>query len=120
MPLHKLREAKVPGKVGCWLAAFLDSAHRQQAVAVEGSVSSLTSVISGVPQGTVLGPVLFLLHIADIANDVSASTTTTSYLDDTRATRSFVDTESDCHALQQDLASIYRWAEEVNMTFNSD
>ena len=40
--LHKLRGAKVLGKVGCWLAAFLDSAHRQQAVAVEGRVSSLS------------------------------------------------------------------------------
>ena len=118
--LHKLREAKVLGKVGCWLAAFLDSAHRQQAVAVDGRVSTLSPVISGVPQGTVLGPVLFLLHIADIAKDVSASTTTSSYVDDTRATRSIVDPESDCQALQQDLASIYRWAEEVNMTFNSE
>ena len=65
--LHKLREAKVLGKTGCWLAAFLNSATRQQAVVVEGRISALSPVISGVPQGTVLGPILFLLHIADIA-----------------------------------------------------
>ena len=118
--LHKLRDGKVLGKVGCWLAAFLDSAHRQQAVAVDGRLSSLSPVISGVPQGTVLGPILFLIHISDIARDVSASTTTTSYVDDTRVTRSMVDIGSDCQSLQDDLTSIYHWAEDVNMTFNSD
>ena len=53
--LHKLRDGKVLGRVGCWLAAFLDSASRKQAVVVEGRISSLSPVISGVPQGTVLG-----------------------------------------------------------------
>ena len=94
--LHKLREGKVLGKVGCWLAAFLDSANRQQAVVVEGRVSALSPVISGVPQGTVLGPVLFLLHISDIARNVSAATHTTSYVDDTRVSRSISDSQSDC------------------------
>ena len=118
--LHKLCKGKVLGKVGCWLAAFLDSANRQQAVVVEGRVSALSHVISGVPQGTVLGPVLFLLHIADIARGVSAETNTTSYVDDTRASRSIVDSQADCQTLQQDLSSIYSWATEVNMMFNSD
>ena len=118
--LHKLRDGKVLGKVGCWLAAFLDSTHRKQAVVVEGRVSDLSPVISGVPQGTVLGPVLFLLHISDIAKGVSAGTSTTSYVDDTRATRSIKDKKADCEALQSDLSSIYSWAAEVNMHFNSD
>ena len=52
--LHKLREGKVLGKVGCWLAAFLDPLVRKQAVGVEGSLSDLRPVISGVPEGTVL------------------------------------------------------------------
>ena len=83
--LHKLRDCMVYGKVGVWLAKFLDSSSRQQAVVVDGRVSSLSPVISGVPQGTVLGPILFLLHIADIANGVSPLTTLKSYVDDTRA-----------------------------------
>ena len=118
--LHKLRDGKVLGKVGCWLAAFLDSSNRQQAVVVNGRISDLSPVISGVPQGTVLGPVLFLLHIADIAREVSQETATSSYVDDTRANRSIADTATDCQALQDDLAGIYRWAEDVNMVFNLD
>ena len=118
--LHKLREAKVLGKTGCWLAAFLNSATRQQAVVVEGRISDLSPVISGVPQGTVLGPILFLLHIADIARGVSTKTTTSSYVDDTRVTRTITDPALDSKALQEDLESIYSWAEDVNMVFNSD
>ena len=70
--LHKLRDSKVLGKVGAWLGHFLDSKQRQQAVAVDGRLSSLSPVISGVPQGTVLGPILFLLHISCIAREVTA------------------------------------------------
>ena len=107
--LHKLREAKILGKTGKWLASFLDSKQRQQAVAVDGTISDLSPVVSGVPQGTVLGPVLFLLHIADIASNESAGTTTSSYVDDTRAQRSIIDADQDCRDLQEDLATIYSW-----------
>ena len=58
----------------------------------------------------VLGPILFLLHISDIARDVSPRTTTSSYVDDTRVNWCIVDTEADCSSLQADLASIYTWA----------
>ena len=118
--LHKLRDCKVLGKIGVWLAKFLDSSARQQAVVVDGRISSLSPVISGVPQGTVLGPILFLLHIADISKDVSPNTTLKSYVDDTRVQRCISDTDADCSALQTDLAAIYSWAEEVAMVFNGD
>ena len=48
--LHKIKECGVRGRVGCWLSAFLDSTSRQQAVGVDGTVSSLSPVVSGVPQ----------------------------------------------------------------------
>ena len=49
--LHKLKSAKVMGKVGRWIAAFLDASNRKQAVRVEGRVSALSPAVSGVPQG---------------------------------------------------------------------
>ena len=117
--LHKIKDCRVTGKVGCWLASFLDPASRQQAVVVDGAVSDLSPVISGVPQGTVLGPVLFLIHIRDIASQLSPNTLATSFADDTRVQHS-VRTDQDCSELQSDLQLIYNWANTVNMHFNSD
>ena len=51
---------------------------------------------------------------------MSTSTTTSTYVDDTRVSRSITDKISDCQALQDDLGIIYAWADNVNMTFNSD
>ena len=75
--------------------------------------------MSGVPQGTVLGPVLFLIHISDIAASLSQGTTATSFADDTRVQRG-IKSVQDCADLQADLNLIYQWAETVNMHFNSD
>ena len=117
--LHKLREKGITGRVGVWIAAFLDSSSRKQSVVVDGRVSELSPVISGVPQGTVLGPILFLVHIADIAESLSAGTEASSFADDTRVVRG-VKTVNDCSDLQADLGRIYEWAEHVNMHFNAD
>ena len=117
--LHELKECGVRGKLGCWIASFLDPGARQQAVTVDGRISALKPVISGVPQGTVLGPVLFLVHIRNISKDLSANTTASSFADDTRVQRGIASVE-DCSSLQADLQLIYDWATKVNMKFNSD
>ena len=116
--LHTLKECGVMGRVGMWLAAFLDPNSRKQAVGVEGRVSPLVPVLSGVPQGTVLGPVLFLVHIRGISSSLSPGTHSSSFADDTRIVRG-VSSIGDCEQLQTDLQSVYHWAEEVNMEFNS-
>ena len=95
MLLHTLSDCGIKGRVGLWIAAFLDSATRKQAVGVEGRLSSLATVISGVPQGTVLGPCLFLIHLMGICNNISSETTVSSFADDTRLQRGVV-SESDC------------------------
>ena len=95
------------GKVGCWL----DPSNRKQAVAVDGRVSPLTPVISYVPQGTVLGPILFLVHIRNISKSLSEGTFATSSA--TRVQRN-VKSENDCSDLQDDQNLIYQWAAQVN------
>ena len=116
--LHMLQECGVQGKVGCWLAAFLDPNVRKQAVGVDGRLSSLVFVMSGVPQGTVLGPCLFLVHLMDISTTLSDGTTVSSFADDTRLQRGIA-TEKDCELLQLDLDKVYTWADEVGMMFNA-
>ena len=65
----------------------------------------MTDVISGVPHGAVLGPVLFLVHILGIYSNVSLGTQSSSFADDTRIWRG-VPSPDDCSLLQKDLESV--------------
>ena len=82
-------------------------------------IPALSHVISGVPQGTVIAPVLFLLMIADISLGVAAATRVSSFVDDTRVKRGIGDPDRECKLLQDDLGVIYEWAERVGLQFNS-
>ena len=115
--LHKLKKLGITGKMGVWLAKFLSD--RYQIIACDGFKSSRAAVLSGVPQGTVLGPVLFLILILDISSDVSDGTRVSSFADDTRASRGMKHS-GDPIELQKDLQTIYAWAKHVNMEFNGD
>ena len=65
--LHKVQHYGIRGSVSSWLSNFLTN--RIQRVVVDGQSSSFNTVLSGVPQGTVLGPLLFLLYINSIEKD---------------------------------------------------
>ena len=93
--------------------------NRYQVIACDGIKSSKAAVTSGVPQGTVLGPVLFLILILDISSKVSEGTRVSSFADDTRASKGMTNS-GDPIQLQKDLESIYEWANIVNMEFNGD
>ena len=69
--LHKLKALGITGKLGVWFYSFLTS--RTYCVRLPGAVSQDHPVLSGVPQGTVLVPLLFLITIADINKDISSS-----------------------------------------------
>ena len=86
---------------------------------IDGHHSSNSTVLSGVPQGTVLGPVLLLVLILDISDGTSNSTRISSFADDTRASRPIHST-ADLESLQTDINTIYAWADKVNMQFNGD
>ena len=79
--LYKLKQFGITKHVGIWLASFLSD--RKQFVPIPGGISTYGPVSSGVPQGTVLGPVLFLILIADITKNVKFSNIS-SFADDTQ------------------------------------
>jgi len=116
--LYTFKDCGVQGRIGKWIAAFLDSNTRRQVVGVDGRLSPLVPVIYGVPQGTLLGPVLFLVHIRGISSRLSTESQSSSFADDTRIWRGIVTTE-DCKDLQKDLCSVYEWGSDINMQFNS-
>ncbi len=80
-------------------------------------LSDASPVISGVPQGSVIGPLLFLILISDIDIDVVASFLS-SFADDTRVSNC-VSGIKDASALQTDLEAVYQWAIDNNMSFNN-
>ena len=85
---------------------------------VQGVLSDPSKVISGVPQGTVLGPLLFLIMVGDIDGGLIHSSAT-SFADDMRIKRK-IESEEDTDLLQKDLGRVISWAKENNMTVNGE
>ena len=79
--LHKIKTLGITGKFGVWLYHFLTG--RTQFFRLQGGVSFDSPVISGVPQGSVLGPLLFIILMCDINSGITASTMV-SFANDTR------------------------------------
>jgi len=111
--LHKLHHYGVQDKVNRWIGAFLHG--RQQAVVVNGEISAYVGVKSGVPQGSVMGPALFLAYINDLPEGLSSPTRL--FADDTAVYRQSA-TEYDQQQLQSDLQQLERWEGNWDMAFH--
>ncbi|KAK3870886.1 hypothetical protein Pcinc_023912 [Petrolisthes cinctipes] len=99
--LHKLEFYGIQGQLLHWIRTFLTT--RKQRVVLDGSQSPSVPVTSGVPQGTVLGPLLFLSYIND--PPLSLSSTTRLFADDSLVYRPIKD-RNDCLRLQDDLTAL--------------
>ena len=109
--LHKLRAVGITGNIGIWLFHFLtDISH---SVRFPGGISEDPPVLCSIPQRTVLGPLLLLIMISDIDEDVSASKVI-SFADDTRI-YSGVGDVTDCDNLQLGLYVVYDCESSHNM-----
>ena len=109
--LKKLHHYGIGGNVYDWIKQIL--LERTQTVVVDGFHSLIALVISGVPQGTVLGPILFLIYINDLELAIQDSSTS-SFADDTRIFCEIQLTE-DTEILQSDLNNVIDWSTANNM-----
>ena len=89
--------------------------NRSQRVIVEGASIDEVSVRSGVPRGTVLGPVMFLIDINDIGENITS--TLRLFADDSLLYRA-VEIPQDCQSLQEDLDKLTQWSCKWQMKFN--
>ena len=109
--LNKLYSYGIRGKLLMWLNSYLSN--RWQSVTVSGKKSNPAKVISGVPQGTVLGPILFILYLNDLGSCINHSVIS-SFADDTRLKKS-ISRVNDTKLLQEDLENSTKWSDESNM-----
>ena len=115
VPHSRLLGKLIKGNLLRWIEEFLVG--RTQSVLVDGTKSPEEAVLSGVPQGTVLGPLMFLLYINDMPSQVQRDTRCRLFADDSLLYR-VIDSTLDQVQLQQDLKNLEKWALDWGMVFN--
>ena len=111
--LYKIDKIGIRGQAFKWISDWLRD--RKQRVVINGATSDWADVTSGVPQGSVLGPVLFLIYINDI--DTNLNCLISKFADDTKVGKSVI-SQTDRINLQNDLDKIAAWSEQWQMPFN--
>jgi len=111
--LRKLENHGIAGKLRQWIESWLSD--RFQRTCIKGFRSSWRRVTSGVPQGSVLGPILFLIYINDL--DSGVMSWILKFADDTKIYRT-IGCSEDRKILQQDLDRLVEWSTEWQMSFN--
>ena len=112
--MTKVRALGIVGQVSDWIEAWLTD--RRQRVVIDGVPSEWCPVTSGVPQGSVLGPLLFLIYINDI--DAGLISKMSKFADDTKLGVNAAD-PLEVEGLRRDLERIGEWSERWQMPFNT-
>ena len=111
---RKLYAIGIRGSLLDWFKSYLS--HRIQAVVIKGKTSSYRQIPAGVLQGSVLGPLLFLIYINDIVNDIKS--TIKLFADDTSIYLSIDDVERRTLILNSDMIKINEWSKRWKVDFN--
>ena len=90
--------------------------NRNQRVVLDNCKSDIVPVLSGVPQGSILGPLLFVLFINDIYESIDENSNINLYADDTKLWRE-INNYADCTILQKDIDRLHKWCIVNNMKF---
>ena len=113
--LGKLQTYGINGCIFNWVSNYL--INRTQVVAVNGAESNVGSVLSGVPQGTVLGPLLFVIYINDMLDSISSEGLL--FADDTKVFHQIC-SKQDSLKLQSDIDKLEAWTKIWLLRFNAD
>ena len=113
--LYKLEMLGLRNPLLAWIKDYLTN--RRHRVIIEGTASDWKRVTSGVPQGSIIGPILFLVYVNDIAENLSADTSLPLYADDAKCSRVINDL-NDSYTLQNDLTALHDWSKLWEMHFN--
>jgi hypothetical protein len=105
----------IGGALFKWIAAWLSD--RKQRLVLNGKESSWEAVLSGVPQGSVLGPLLFTIFINDLDLAISDLELLIKFADDTKISR-VISSDADRAGLQHALDKLVAWTEKWGMLFN--
>ena len=109
--LVKLWQSGICGSLWGWFKAYLST--RQQCVSLSGVSSDLLPVVSGVPQGSILGPLLFIIYVNDLPS-LASSADILMFADDTKCLNQY-NTPLDSLHLQCDIDLISNWSNEWNL-----
>lgn len=113
--LCKLNHLGIDRQLIKWISAFLTN--RKQRVLINGTASTWEPVLSGVPQGTVLGPLLFLIYINDITSNIQSDIRL--FADDCVLYRQ-INNSTDREILQKDINTLFSWSQTWKMQFNAN
>jgi hypothetical protein len=113
--LAKLKSFGINDMLFTWFSDYLSN--RRQRVVIDGKTSGWLPVTSGVPQGSILGPLMFLLYINDLPDVISEDTLCGIFADDTKIAR-HIQNEEDKQHLQRDIDALKRWGDSWGLSFN--